>query len=171
MGEIILELVVLFWQRKTILSHFVFFFKIVKILQLCGRKQIAKIHKFSCLCDCLVCVIFLFIFLISQIWEFVYISNMLYFACNNRYLVWFSSAYTSHKEKGLSWKKRMEARIVILIRKALLQSSMSKLKIISNALMNCIFNKCNLSLYSFTLTFLKIRYWSYHVGRCVHRSV
>ena len=117
------------------------------------------------------CVIFLFIFRISQIWEFMYISNMLYFACNDWYLVWFSSAYTSHKEKGLRWKKRMEARIVILIRKALLQSSMSKLKIISNVLMNCIFNKCSLSLCSFTLTFLKIRYWSYHVGRCVHKSV
>ena len=118
-------------------------------------------------------VIFLFIFRIYQIWEFVYISisNMLYFACNDRYLVWFSSAYTSHKEKGLRWKKRMEARIVILIQKTLLQSSMLELKVISNVLMNCIFNKCSLSLCSFTLTFLKIRYWSYHIGRCVHRSV
>ena len=47
------------------------------------------------------CVIFLFIFHISQIWEFVYIPIMLYFACNDWYLVWFSSAYTSRKEKDL----------------------------------------------------------------------
>ena len=91
------------------------------------------------------CVIFLFIFHISQIWEFVYIPIMLYFACNDWYLVWFSSAYTSQKEKCLRRKKRMEARIVILIRKALLQSSMSKLKVISNVLINCIFNACMLN--------------------------
>ena len=61
--------------------------------------------------------IFLFIFHISQIWKLVYIPHILYFACNDWYLVWFSSTYTSRKEKGLRRKKRMEARIVILIRK------------------------------------------------------
>ena len=146
----------------------------MKILQFCGRKQIAKIRKFSCFCDCLVWVLFFYLFFAyikfgnSCIFPFPTCYTLLVMI---GYLVWFSSAYTSHKEKGLRWKKRMEARIVILIQKALLQSSMLELKVISNVLMNCIFNKCSLSLCSFTLTFLKIRYWSYHIGRCVHRSV
>ena len=80
---------------------------------------------------------------------------MLYFACNDWYLVWFSSIYTSHKEKGLKMKKENGSKN-ILIRKALPQSSMSGLKVISNFLMNCIFNKCSQSLCSFTFTFLKI---------------
>ena len=60
------------------------------------------------------CVIFLFIFCISQIWEFVYISNMLYFACNDRYLVWFSSTYTSHKEKR-EWKQESWSLVSVWI--------------------------------------------------------
>ena len=129
MGEIFLELVVSFWQRKTILSHFVFFFKIVKILQLCGRKQIAKIRKFPYLCDCLVCVLFFYLF-------FAYLKsrNSCIFPTCYTLLVMIGILFgflpfiLPIKKKGLRWKKRMEARIVILSWKALLQPSMVGIK-------------------------------------------
>ena len=57
----------------------------------------------------------------------------------------FNFQFSAVSKRTLRRKKRMEARIVILIRKALLQSSMLKLKVISNVLINCIFNACMLN--------------------------
>ena len=60
----------MFFRKKTVLPHSIFFsLKIVKSLQLRGRRQIVELRKY-----CLVCYyfslayIFLF-FYISQIWE------------------------------------------------------------------------------------------------------
>ena len=59
-----------FREKKLYCRNLYFSLKIAKSLQLCERRQIAKLHKYYLVCDYFSLVYIFLYFCISQVWQF-----------------------------------------------------------------------------------------------------